>query len=77
MHITKAVAVLGASALTLGLAACGGDSADNAADGGGDGNGGDNYVLVNGSEPQRPLLPGDTNETGGGRITGGCQEVCV
>jgi len=66
VHIKKAVAVLGASALTLGLAACGSDSADNAADGG---NGGDNYILVNGSEPQRPLLPGDTNETGGGRIT--------
>ena len=61
MHIKKAVAALGASALALGLAACGG-SADNSADGAG------NYVLTNGSEPQRPLLPADTNETGGGRI---------
>ena len=61
MHIKKAVAALGASALALGLAACGG-SAANSADGAG------NYVLTNGSEPQRPLLPADTNETGGGRI---------
>ena len=61
MHIKKAVAALGAGALALGLAACGG-SADNSADGAG------NYVLANGSEPQRPLLPADTNETGGGRI---------
>ena len=30
--------------------------------------GGTNYVTVNGSEPESPLLPGDTNETGGGKI---------
>ncbi|WP_375544076.1 peptide ABC transporter substrate-binding protein [Corynebacterium sanguinis] len=55
-----------ASALALGLAACGSESGSgsNNAQGGG----GDNYVLANGSEPQNPLIPGNTNETGGGRI---------
>lgn len=28
----------------------------------------DNFVTVNGSEPQNPLIPANTNETGGGRI---------
>lgn len=71
MQLKKTAAILGAGALTLGLVACG-DSSDNAdgADGADNGgaSGGDNYVLVNGSEPQNPLIPGDTNEVGGGRI---------
>src|SRR5699024_10710829 len=30
--------------------------------------GGDNYILANGTEPQNPLVPANTNETGGGKI---------
>jgi oligopeptide transport system substrate-binding protein len=58
-----APAVVGASVLALTLAACGG-SDDDAGDGGGS----DAYVTVNGSEPQNPLVPANTNETGGGNV---------
>ena len=66
MRFKKVTSVAAASALALGLAACGSESGSgsNNAQGGG----GDNYVLANGSEPQNPLIPGNTNETGGGRI---------
>ena len=69
MQLKKTAAILGAGALTFGLVACGdsNDSADGGAEGTNNG-GGDNYVLVNGSEPQNPLVPGNINETGGGRI---------
>lgn len=30
--------------------------------------GGENYVTTNGSEPENPLIPGQTNEGGGGKI---------
>ncbi|BAU96710.1 peptide ABC transporter peptide-binding protein [Corynebacterium suranareeae] len=59
MRITKQViAAVVASTLTFGLASCSttGDTADV------------NYVSVNGTEPQRGLIPGDTNENGGGRV---------
>ena len=59
-----APAVIGASVLALTLAACGGSS-DNGS--GGDGGSGA-YVTGNGSEPQNPLVPANTNETGGGNI---------
>ncbi len=55
--------------VALGAAACGGSSAPNdnpgasATDGGGGG-----IVTANGSEPQNPLIPANTNETGGGKI---------
>ncbi len=57
-----APAVIGVSVLALTLGACGGDS--------GSGDGGDSarYVTVNGSEPQNPLIPAATNETGGGNV---------
>lgn len=61
MSLKKSLAVLGAATLTLSLVAC---SDDN---GGGGGNGAD-YIRANGSEPQNPLIPANTNETGGGRI---------
>ena len=69
MQLKKTAAILGAGALTFGLVACGdsNDSADGGAEGTNSG-GGDNYVLVNGTEPQNPLVPGNINETGGGRI---------
>ncbi|WP_151549126.1 MULTISPECIES: peptide ABC transporter substrate-binding protein [Corynebacterium] len=61
MTLKKSLAILGAASLTLGLAAC---SDDN---GSGGGSGAD-YIRANGSEPQNPLIPANTNETGGGRI---------
>ena len=56
MSVKKPLALLAAGALTLGLTACGSDE------------GGDNYVTARGSEPQNPLIPGNTNEVGGGNI---------
>ena len=66
MRFKKVTSVAAASALALGLAACGSESGSgsNNAQGGG----GDNYVLARGVEPQNPLVPGNTNENGGGRI---------
>jgi len=59
------VGIAGSACLALALAACGGSStkttASPAAGGGG-------TILAYGSEPQNPLLPANTNETGGGRI---------
>ncbi len=75
MNLKKISVLLGASALTFSLAACSGETTDNAntANDGDDKTaaettGGDNYVFANGTEPQNPLIPGNTNETGGGRI---------
>lgn len=68
MQFQKTAAILGASALAFGLVACGDSSGPSDNAGGGGTSGGDNYVLVNGSEPQNPLIPGNTNETGGSRI---------
>lgn len=57
------------SALAAGsatvLAACGDDSDDGGSNGGG---GSGNLILTNGTEPQNPLIPTNTNEVGGGRI---------
>lgn len=58
------------TALALALAGCGGDSGD----GGGGGGSGDNTknetteISVNGTEPENPLVPGNTNEQGGSKI---------
>lgn len=70
MRFGKVAAVATASALTLSLAACGGsDSGSSSNDAGGKGStGGDDYVLAYGVEPQNPLVPGNTNENGGGRL---------
>ncbi|OFT57500.1 ABC transporter substrate-binding protein [Corynebacterium sp. HMSC05E07] len=64
MTLKKTLAVLSVASLPLTLAACGGDDSSSASGSGA----GDNYVIVNGSEPQNPLIPANTNETGGGRI---------
>ncbi|MCK6161468.1 MAG: ABC transporter substrate-binding protein [Corynebacterium striatum] len=61
MTIKKTFAVVSAASLTLALAACGSDN------GSANGSGG-NYITAWGSEPQNPLIPANTNETGGGRI---------
>src|SRR5699024_820736 len=55
----------GVSALTL--AACSDDSGDGGGDGG-SGGGSGALILANGTEPQNPLVPTNTNEVGGGRI---------
>ncbi|PRQ12272.1 ABC transporter substrate-binding protein [Corynebacterium sp. 13CS0277] len=65
MSKTKILAPAVIAALSLSVVACSNDSGSSSADGAA---GGSNYVLVNGSEPQRPLVPADINETGGGRI---------
>lgn len=66
MSVNKTLAVLAVGALALGLTACG-DSNGNSADGGAD-TGGTNYITAKGAEPQNPLVPGNTNEVGGGNI---------
>jgi oligopeptide transport system substrate-binding protein len=53
------VALVAAASLTL--AACGGDSGD-------DSSSSDQVITVDGSEPQNPLVPSSTNETGGGNV---------
>lgn len=52
-----AIGVAGSLAFTL--AACGSSSSSDSAS---------NYIIVNGAEPQNPLIPADTNENGGGRV---------
>ncbi|MFP7364608.1 ABC transporter substrate-binding protein [Corynebacterium callunae] len=66
MTLKKSLAVTTAAALALSLAACSSDSSSDSSAAGSEGEG--NYVLVNGTEPQNPLVPGNTNEVGGGRI---------
>jgi len=53
----------GVACLALVLSACGGGTSKTAAPAAGGGT-----ILAYGSEPQNPLLPANTNETGGGRI---------
>lgn len=55
---TKVIATVMASTLAIGLASCSSSSGTPDV----------NYVSVNGTEPQRGLIPGDTNENGGGRV---------
>lgn len=59
----KAIAVV-AGACTLGmlLSGCGGSGGDSNASGGA------NVITAFNSEPQNALIPGDTNETGGGKV---------
>jgi oligopeptide transport system substrate-binding protein len=59
-----APAVVGAAVMALTLGACGGSSESGSGGEGGDGT----YITVNGSEPQNPLVPANTNETGGGNV---------
>ncbi|AKK02795.1 extracellular solute-binding protein, family 5 [Corynebacterium epidermidicanis] len=62
MTLKKSFTVVSAAALAFGLAACGSSSNGDA------GGSSDGIVLANGSEPQNPLIPANTTETGGGRI---------
>lgn len=59
MGLKKFIGVVTIATLVLGGgAACSSDSSNSA----------DNYVVVWGSEPQKPLVPADTGESGGSRI---------
>ncbi|MGW9628519.1 peptide ABC transporter substrate-binding protein [Microbacterium sp. NPDC055521] len=60
------IALLAASALALSGCASSGDSPD--ADKGSSSADASAIIKVNGSEPQNPLIPTNTNETGGGKI---------
>jgi oligopeptide transport system substrate-binding protein len=53
------VALVAAASLTL--TACGGDSGDESSSS-------NQVITVDGSEPQNPLVPSSTNETGGGNV---------
>lgn len=59
LRITRTTAFAAAVVLAagIGLAGCSSDSGSNS-----------KYVTVNGSEPQNPLVPTNTNENGGGRV---------
>jgi oligopeptide transport system substrate-binding protein len=54
---TGVIALAAVTALVLSGCSAGGTTAGNS-----------NIISVNGSEPQNPLLPANTNETGGGKI---------
>lgn len=58
MSLKKLATTLSALTLAFGIAACG--SGDEGSGGG--------VITAWGSEPQNPLIPANTNETGGGRI---------
>ena len=60
MNLKKAWLVIPAAA-ALALTACAGGGTTSSGSG-------DKVITANGSEPQNPLLPGLTNENGGGRI---------
>lgn len=67
--IGKGIAL--AAAATLALAACSSDSeseSSSSATAPGGASDGSAIIVANGSEPQNPLVPGNTNETGGGKI---------
>ncbi len=56
------------AALALTLSACsGGNDAGSSDSTGGDAQSA-GVVLANGTEPQNPLIPANTNEVGGGRV---------
>ena len=60
-----AIAVVGTAALVLTGCSSGGDSGGSADGGSGDATA---IITTNGSEPQNPLIPSNTTETGGGKI---------
>ncbi|MGI6878015.1 peptide ABC transporter substrate-binding protein [Microbacterium sp. gxy059] len=60
------VGLLGVGALVL--AGCRSDGGGEGGSAGGDGAAGDGVIRVNGTEPQNPLIPTNTNEVGGGKI---------
>lgn len=67
MAIFKKIGALSLAATTLALSVSACSSSDNNAEGNGSGSG-DNLILANSVEPQNPLVPANTNETGGGKL---------
>ncbi|MCQ1952699.1 ABC transporter substrate-binding protein [Arthrobacter sp. zg-Y238] len=70
MRVTRTSKMLSVAALAaLTLSACGGGS-DESAEGSGETEGSNSAAIItaNGTEPQNPLMPVNTNEVGGGRI---------
>ncbi|KQR03211.1 ABC transporter substrate-binding protein [Arthrobacter sp. Leaf141] len=66
MRFTRTSKALGMAAIAaLALTGCGAGGGSNDGASGGDTN---RVIIVDGSEPQRPLMPADTNEVGGGKI---------
>ncbi|GAA4421806.1 ABC transporter substrate-binding protein [Georgenia halophila] len=69
---TRRMAGVAASVLagSLVLAACGGGSGDGGDGGNQEGGGASSSAVIraNGTEPQNPLIPTSTNETGGGKV---------
>ena len=59
-RVSKVVSVAVVAALALGACGGGSNNADSAAT--------STSITANGTEPQNPLLPANTNEVGGGRI---------
>ncbi len=66
MRFTRTSRMLSVAAVAaLSLSACGGGSSNEAGTASGDN---DAVIVVDGSEPQNPLIPTSTNEVGGGAI---------
>ncbi|WP_211880771.1 peptide ABC transporter substrate-binding protein [Pseudarthrobacter albicanus] len=67
MRFSRTSKALGMAAIAaLALTGCG--AGGPAAGGGSTGGDTSKVILVDGSEPQRPLMPADTNEVGGGKV---------
>ncbi|WP_247826687.1 peptide ABC transporter substrate-binding protein [Arthrobacter antioxidans] len=65
MRFTRTSKMLSVAALAaLSLSACGGGDTESGAEGGNT----EAVIVVDGSEPQNPLIPTSTNEVGGGAI---------
>ncbi|HET8880126.1 MAG TPA: ABC transporter substrate-binding protein, partial [Arthrobacter sp.] len=61
---SKALGLVAIAAMTL--TGCGGGGSNTA--GGSTGGDTSKVIIADGSEPQRPLMPADTNEVGGGKV---------
>ncbi|MDO4259437.1 MAG: ABC transporter substrate-binding protein [Actinomycetaceae bacterium] len=71
--ILKRTLLAAPAVLALALSACAGGAGNTAASGDAAASGGaveatTGIITANGSEPQNPLIPGNTSETGGGRV---------
>ncbi|MBM6622346.1 ABC transporter substrate-binding protein [Micrococcaceae bacterium RIT802] len=66
MRYSRTSKILGIAAIVaLSLSACGGGGDDKSTAGGGDAS---RVIIADGSEPQNPLIPTNTNEVGGGAV---------
>ncbi|MGO4435649.1 ABC transporter substrate-binding protein, partial [Paenarthrobacter sp. RAF9] len=66
MRFSRTSKALGVAAIiALAATGCGGGGSNNSGSSAGDPN---KVIIADGSEPQRPLMPADINEVGGGKI---------